>query len=102
MTLGELALLCVQRVRQDLPPASDASVAVDYRAARSALRPDSLTVVEVPYTATTTGGQTAGSYVCGVTADATFLFFSDHEPLDPTQWSNYASGARPGNLEGAL
>jgi hypothetical protein len=28
-----------------------------------------------------------------------FRFFSDHERMNATQWSEYASTARPGNLD---
>jgi hypothetical protein len=96
-----LAYACVVRVQQAVPPASDVRVTIDYGSARSAIRPDALHVTEVPYTAESPDGVVEGSYVCGVAPEAPqdFRFFSDHERMSVTQWNEYASAARPGNLE---
>lgn len=101
ITDGALAASCVARVQQAVPPMSDVRISVDYASARGASRPDALRVIEVPYTAESPDGVVEGSYVCGV-AEASphdFRFFSDHERMSPSQWSEYVSAARPGNLD---
>lgn len=96
---------CVARVGQTVPPAEGVSTTPHYSQARQSARADGLHVVEVPYTAVTPSGTLQGSYVCGATTandDADFLFFSDHERLTATQWNEYVTGLRPGNLETLL
>lgn len=94
-----MASRCVARVQEVIVPDPSDVVTIAYANARTAVRPDGLQVVEVPYTINSKGNAVDGSYVCGVAATGDFAFFSDHERLTREQWDGYATARRPGNLQ---